>query len=124
MEPTILLIDDDPMVARLVQLMLEPEGYQLTVAPNGLEGLKIAQINPPDLLLLDLMLPGQDGFQVLHQLRAEPRTADIPVIVVSSKSQPTDKQTATEIGANAYLAKPYKRAELLSLIRSLLGERS
>jgi len=124
MKPTILLIDDDPMVARLVQLVLEPEGYQLTIAPNGLDGLKIAQTNPPDLLLLDLMLPGQDGFQVLRQLRAEPRTADIPVIVLSSKAQPTDKHTAAKIGANAYLTKPYKRAELLSLIRSLLSERS
>jgi hypothetical protein len=70
------------------------------------------------------MLPGQDGFEVLNQLRAEPRTAEVPVIVVSSKSQPADKQTATKIGANAYLTKPYKRAELLSLIRSLLNEAS
>ena len=123
MKPTILLIDDDSMVARLVQLALEPEGYQLTTAPNGLEGLKIAQANPPDLILLDLMLPGQDGFKVLNQLRAEPQTADIPVIVVSSKAQPTDKHAAAKIGANAYLTKPYRRAELLSLIRSLLSER-
>ncbi|MFQ6100209.1 MAG: response regulator [Anaerolineae bacterium] len=124
MTPTILLIDDDPMVARLVQLTLEPEGYQLVVAPNGLQGLKMAQTDPPDLLLLDLMLPGQDGFEVLNRLRAEPRTADVPVIVVSSKSQPTDKHTATKIGANAYLTKPYRRAELLETIRSLLSERS
>ena len=122
MKPTILLIDDDPMVARLVQLALEPEGYQLAIAPNGLQGFKMAQTNPPGLILLDLMLPGQDGFEVLNRLRAEPRTADVPVIVVSSKSQPTDKHTATKIGANAYLPKPYKRTELLALIRSLMSE--
>lgn len=123
MKPTILLIEDDPMVARLVELAVGPKGYQTIFAPNGLQGLKMAQANPPDLILLDLMLPGQDGFEVLHQLRAEPQTANVPVIVVSSKSQLADKETAAKIGANAYLSKPYKRAELLSLIRSLLSER-
>ena len=124
MKPTILLIDDDPMVARLVELSLESEGYQLAVAPNGLKGLKMAQTNPPDLILLDLMLPGQDGFEVLNRLRAAPRTADVPVVVVSSKSQPTDKQTAAKIGANAYMTKPYRRTELLSTIHSLLSEKA
>lgn len=123
MKSTALLIEDDPTAARLMELMLSSEGYQLVVAQNGLQGLKMARANPPDLILLDLMLPGQDGFEVLHQLRAEPRTADIPVIIVSAKAQTTDMQTATKIGADAYLTKPYKRAELVSLVGSLLSKR-
>ena len=120
MKPTILVIEDDPMASRLVALMLGNAGYQVVSASNGLQGLEMAQDSPPDLILLDLMLPGPDGFDVLSQLRTEPRTASVPVIVVSSKSQHTDKQTAASIGANAYLTKPYKRAELLETIRSLL----
>lgn len=111
------------MAARIVEMVLSPEGYQIVTVPNGRQGLEMAQATPPDLILLDLMLPGQeDGFEVLRRLRAEPRTADVPVIVVSSKAQPADKEMAANIGANAYLTKPYKRAELLSLVRSLLSE--
>lgn len=120
MKPTILVIEDDPMTSRLVELMLVQEGYQVTIASNGLQGLEMAQALSPDLVLLDLMLPGPDGFDVLNQLQAKHQTAKIPVIVVSSKSQHADKQTAANIGANAYLTKPYKRAELLETIRSLL----
>lgn len=87
MQSTILVIEDDPMASRLVELMLAHEGYQVVIAPNGLQGLEMAQTDPPDLVLLDLMLPGLDGLDVLSQLQAEPLTADIPVIVVSSKSQ-------------------------------------
>ncbi len=123
MKPTVLLIEDDPMAARIVEMVLGPERYQIVTVPNGRRGLEMAQANPPDLILLDLMLPGQeDGFEVLRRLRAESKTTDVPVIVVSSKAQPADRETAANIGANAYLTKPYKRAELLSLIRSLLSE--
>ncbi|MDY7079510.1 MAG: response regulator [Chloroflexota bacterium] len=122
MKPTILVIEDDPKSVRLVTLILHREGYQTVVATNGLQGLKIAQENPPDLILLDLMLPGMDGFEVLHRLRAEARTSDVPVIIISAKAQITDKQTAIKVGASAYLTKPYRRAELLPLIASLLSE--
>lgn len=123
MKPTILVIEDDPIAAKLMQYQLERKGYQILIASNGVQGVKMIQVNPPDLLLLDLMLPGLDGFEVLNRLRADPQTADLPVVIVSAKSQPGDKQMAARIGANAYLTKPYDRAELLALIRSLLSER-
>jgi len=123
MARTVLVIEDDPASARLAKLILGSEGYQTVVASDGLQGLKMAQADPPDLILLDLMLPGQDGFEVLHRLRAGPRTADVPVVVVSAKAQATDKQAAAKIGADAYLTKPYRRTELLPLIRSVLSER-
>ncbi|OQY23763.1 MAG: hypothetical protein B6I35_03040 [Anaerolineaceae bacterium 4572_32.2] len=123
MKPTILLIEDDPMTSRLVELTLTHAGYQVVLVSDGPRGIEMAQADPPDLILLDLMLPGPDGFAVLTQLRAEPRTADVPVVVISSKSQLADKQIASTIGASAYLTKPYKRSELLQTISSLLSEK-
>jgi CheY-like chemotaxis protein len=121
MAQTILLVEDDPLSARLADLVLRSEGYEVITAPNGLQALKIAQDAPPDLIMLDLMLPGLDGFEVLNRLRANPKTADVPVVVVSSKSQPTDKHTAIKVGANDYLTKPYRKNELLEVVRSLLS---
>jgi len=124
LQAVILMIEDDPASARLMELMLQSEGYRIVIAPDGVQGLKIAQTDVPDLILLDLMLPGEDGFEVLRRLRAEPSTADLPVVVVSSKAQAIDRQVAADAGADAYLTKPYGRVELLSQIRSLLGEDS
>lgn len=121
-EPTILVIEDDPITSRLVTLVLTNTGYQVASASNGIQGLEMAQDNPPGLILLDLMLPGLDGFDVLDQLRAIPQTSNVPVIVISSKSQPGDKQIASRLGADAYLTKPYKQPELLEKIHSLLNK--
>ena len=121
MPQTILLIEDDPLSARLADLVLGSEGYQVVIAQNGIQGLKVARETPPDLVLLDLMLPGLDGFEVLNRMRSDPQTANVRVVIVSSKSQPTDKETAAKIGADAYLTKPYRKADLLEMVRSLLS---
>lgn len=122
MERTILLIEDDPLSARLVDLILKSEGHQVIMAHDGFQGLQIAQNTSLDLILLDLMLPGIDGFEVLRRLRADPNTADVKVVVVSAKSQPADKERAAELGTNDYLTKPYRKVELLKVVRSLLSE--
>ncbi|MBN1814024.1 MAG: response regulator [Anaerolineae bacterium] len=122
MERTILLIEDDPLSARLVDLILKSEGHQVIMVQDGFRGLEIAQGTSIDLVLLDLMLPGIDGFEVLRQLRANPKTADVKVVVVSAKSQPADKERAAELGIDAYLTKPYRKIELLEVVRSLLSK--
>lgn len=119
-EPTILVIEDDPTTASLLEMTLNSEGYQVLTAPNGLWGLKMARSALPDLILLDLMLPEMDGFEVLNRLRADPQTADVPVLILSAKDQPSDRRAADKIGADAYLVKSYEKAELLDLVRSLL----
>lgn len=119
-EQTILVIEDDPLTASLVEMTLSTEGYQVLTAPHGFQGLKMAQETPPDLILLDLMLPGLDGFEVLNRLRADPQTAGVSVVILSAKDQLSDRQFAERLGADAYLTKNYDREELLDLVRSLL----
>src|SRR3972149_6100057 len=116
----ILVIDDDQEVLQLLIIMLEHEGYQVSVAANGVQGLKIARNQRPDLVLLDLMLPGIDGFEVCSRLRKEPATATVPVLIVSAKSQQTDRAAGTKVGANGYLTKPYQRKELIAQVRMFL----
>jgi CheY-like chemotaxis protein len=120
MNPTILVIEDDPPAAHLLDILLGREGYQTLIALNGVEALEIVRTQPIDLILLDLMLPGLDGFEVLNRLRNDPRTATLPVAVISAKSQLSDKRAAARVGADAYLTKPYKNADLLVMVGSLL----
>ena len=119
-KPTILIVEDDSTTASLVKTILDREGYRPLIAHNGPEGLEIVRSQTVDLIMLDLMLPGIDGFEVLNRLRADPATADLPVIVVSVKSQPTDKRAAAKVGADAYLTKPYDVSEMLTLVDALL----
>ena len=118
----ILVIDDDHEVQQLLILMLEHEGYQVSVAADGFQGLKIAKNQRPDLVLLDLMLPGIDGFEVCSRLRKEPATATVPVLIVSAKSQQTDRAAGAKVGANGYLTKPYQRKELIAQVRAFLNQ--
>ena len=118
----ILAIDDDPVMLHLLTAMLKHEGYQVSAAADGFQGLKIARNQRPDLVLLDLMLPGIDGFEVCSRLRKEPATATVPVLIVSAKSQQTDRTTGAKVGANGYLTKPYQRDELISQVRLFLDQ--
>ena len=120
MEGTILIIEDDFLAARLLERQLSSEGYRILIAHNGLQGLQTCQKERPDLVLLDLMLPGMDGFEVLSRLRSDPRTAEISVVVISAKTDPADQEIATRMGANAYLTKPFSRAELLETVHALV----
>ncbi|HEY77394.1 MAG TPA: response regulator [Thermoflexia bacterium] len=120
MDGTILIVEDDLLAARLLERQLSSEGYRILIASNGLQGLRMCQTEQPDLVLLDLMLPGMDGFEVLSRLRSDPRTAEVPVVIVSAKTDPADQEMATRMGANAYLTKPFQRAELLETVRSLM----
>jgi len=124
MAKRILLIEDDPSVLRAISYMLEKEGYDVLTAMNGLVGLRKAKEENPDLLVLDVMLPGIDGFEVCHRLRAESQTAQLPILMLSAKGQEADRSTGLEVGANEYLTKPVERSVLLSKIEALLAAKS
>lgn len=114
----ILVIEDEPDLREGLQHNLEHEGYQVQTAADGAEGLEIARQMQPSLILLDLMLPGLDGLEVLRRLRQEGHVT--PVIVLSARSQDRDKVAGLELGADDYLTKPFGLAELTARIRAVL----
>lgn len=119
----ILVIEDDPIGLRLIQYTLQHEGYQVLSALNGQEGLRKANEENPDLIILDVMLPGIDGFEVCYRLRAEPQTAQLPILMLSAKAQDTDKTTGLKVGADDYLTKPASPSEIVKRVRTLLAQR-
>jgi DNA-binding response OmpR family regulator len=120
MKKRILLVEDDPSAIRLVSFTLEQEGYEVLTASNGLEGLRKAREEKPDLLVLDVMLPGLDGFEVCQRLRADAETASLPVLMLSAKAQEIDRTTGMKVGADDYLPKPADPAEIIARVASLL----
>ena len=118
----ILIIEDDPEAAHILELSLKREGFKLSVAMDGTQGVSAIQSSRPDLILLDLMMPDIDGFEVTRRTRANPDTAGIPIIVVSARTQEADKLMAKQVGANGYLTKPYRRTDLLAAIRTCLPQ--
>ncbi len=118
--PTILVVEDDAAVARMLSATLEAEGYHPLVACTGEEGVTLALREGPQLILLDLMLPGMDGFEVVQNLRGNARTAHIPVMVVSARHDAADKVRAFESHVDDYLTKPFNGDELLARIRTQL----
>lgn len=116
-EPSILIIDDEAAIRKLLEITLQANGYKVQLAVNGQEGLTTAAMHPPDLILLDLGLPDQDGQMVLTQLR---EWYTPPIIILSVRSDETDVVMALDNGANDYLTKPFRPGELLARIRSAL----
>jgi DNA-binding response OmpR family regulator len=123
MEEKILVIEDDPATSRLVDYSLRHEGYQVITASNGLEGIRKAHDESPDLIILDVMLPGMDGFEICHRLRAENDTARLPILMFSAKAQEIDKDTGLKVGADDYLPKPAAPAEILDRVEKLLSKK-
>lgn len=116
-----LIIDDDVDTLQLVGLVLQREGYQILVADNGPKGLALAESELPDIILLDVMMAQMDGYEVARQLRANPETVPIPILMFSARSQIEDKVAGFESGADGYLTKPARPSELQSQVRSLLA---
>jgi pilus assembly protein CpaE len=121
MAEKILLVDDDLDTLRLVGLMLQRQGYEVRAASNGLQALSMVQGDLPDLILLDVMMPEMDGYEVARRLRADPATADIPIIMFTAKSQVDDKVMGFEAGADDYLTKPTQPRELFAHMKAVLG---
>jgi diguanylate cyclase (GGDEF)-like protein len=118
--PTILVVEDDLLLGRLLRNTLETEGYSVVVVPSGEEGLRYAVREVPQLLLLDIMLPGIDGFEVVEQLRNTAKTAHIPVVMLSARHDTADKVRAFASDVDDYLTKPFNTDELMARIRTQL----
>ncbi len=120
MAPKILIADDDPETLRLVSLMLQKQGYQIITASNGVQAIGLARVEKPDLMIVDVMMPDLDGFEVVRQLRKNQDIAATPILMFTAKTQVEDKVEGYEAGADDYLTKPVHPAELQARIRSLL----
>ena len=120
--PEILVVDDDAVNASLMAELCEGFGYRTRVVGGGAEALEAVTERRPDLILLDLAMPQVDGFEVLQRLKSDERSADIPVVIVSTKDQETDKMWGLRQGAKGYVTKPAQEKELMSTIHSLLGD--
>jgi two-component system response regulator MprA len=116
----VLVIDDEESIVDLIKLGLKYEGFQVEAAFDGPEGLAAAQRIDPDLIILDSILPGVDGLEVLRQLRLNPTTRDVPVLMLTAKGKVQDKVTGLATGADDYLAKPFSFEEFVARIRAIL----
>ena len=116
----ILIVEDMESVVTLLRSLLEREGFQVTVAQDGLEALEAVRRDKPDLVLLDLILPGLDGLEVCRRIRHDPLTAHLPIIILSGKEEEADKVIGLEIGADDYITKPFQANELIARVKGRL----
>ena len=117
----ILIIDDSPTELHLFQKMLEKSGFETLVADSGEEGLRKAKSSRPDCILMDVVMPGLNGFQATRELSSDPETSTIPVIIVTRKDQQVDRVWGMRQGARDYITKPVKEGALMSLINEALA---
>ena len=119
----ILIIEDDPTSLRLIEYALKQRGYQVLTTLNGLEGIITAQKEEPDLIILDIMLPGIDGFEVCRRIHSGSQTAKIPILIISAKTQKEDINAGFRAGADDYLPKPASPTEIINRVESLLSRK-
>ena len=120
---TILIVDDEDDILELIKFNLKGEGYNILQAMTGEEAIKIAKQSGPDLMVLDLMLPGIDGLDVTRHLKKNDATTDIPIVMLTAKGEESDIVTGLELGANDYISKPFSPRELTARIRAILRRR-
>lgn len=118
----ILIVDDSPTEIHLLKTLLERHGYQVLEATSGDQGVALTTSTLPDLVLMDIVMPGLNGFQATRQISRNARTAHIPVVIVTSKNQETDRVWGERQGARGYLVKPIQESVLLGTIEDLLAE--
>jgi DNA-binding response OmpR family regulator len=120
MSSRVLIVEDEPDIRELVVHHLKREGYQVSAASGGEEALRLVQAAPPDLVILDLMMPAMDGLEVCRRLRQNPATASLPIVMLTAKGDEIDRVLGLEIGADDYVVKPFSPKELLARVRAVL----
>src|SRR4030066_822732 len=117
----ILIVDDDLDTLRLVGLMLQHQGYRIVGASSGIQAIALSQGDKPDMVLLDIMMPDMDGYEVARKLRSDPATSSIPIIMFTAKTQVDDKVEGFEAGADDYLTKPTQPRELFARDKAVIA---
>ncbi len=117
----VLLIEDEPNIAEAIRFILGRNGWHVFVQSDGRDGLAAVAAVRPDLVILDLMLPGMGGMDVLCHLRRDPLTQNLPVMMLTAKGQGRDREAATRAGVSAFMTKPFSNADMVAAVRALLG---
>jgi DNA-binding response OmpR family regulator len=118
----ILAVDDEPHILKLVSFSLAKAGFDVLEATDGLSAIEIARAEKPDLILMDVMMPALDGYEACRRLKADAETADIPVVMLSAKSQQVEQAAGLKSGALEYICKPFTPRALVEAVRGYLGE--
>jgi DNA-binding response OmpR family regulator len=118
----VLVADDDAVILRLLEVNFSLEGYDVTTADRGETALGLAKDHDYDLIVLDVMMPGMDGWEVCERLKSDPHTARVPVVFLSARTQEQDRERGLELGVSAYVTKPFDPEELLSLAERLTAD--
>ncbi|MCK4837168.1 MAG: response regulator [Desulfobulbaceae bacterium] len=121
MTPTVLLVDDEPNILLSLKFLMQKEGYEVLVAQNGEEALAIARQCLPDLVILDVMLPSPNGYEVCQAMRADPQLTELYILMLTAKSNPADREKGLAMGADDYVSKPFSNQELVGKVRVILG---
>jgi DNA-binding response OmpR family regulator len=124
MAKTILIVDDEPNIVVSLEFLMKREGFDVAIAADGESALAAIEASKPDLILLDIMMPGKDGYEVCRQIRATPDWQTIKIVMVSAKSRDTEIAKGLALGADAYITKPFSSKELAQQVKQLLGSHS
>ena len=119
---TVLVIDDDPVILELLRVNFEIEGFDVLTAHDGDEGLELAQSQKPDVVISDIMMPRRDGLQLLSDLKGDPRTEGLPVILLSAKAQKSEVQHGLDLGADDYITKPFDPIKLIERLNAVVDK--
>jgi len=122
MAKKIMVVDDEPYIARVIKFKLEQEGYTVISANDGQSGLQKIKEEKPDMVLLDVMMPGLSGYEVCQKIKEDAELAGIPVVILTAKGQERDREQGLTIGASDYITKPFSPNRLLELVKNMIGD--
>ena len=118
----VLVIEDEPNITEAISFILSRDGWTVHIHSDGVTAVERVRATPPDLVILDVMLPGRSGFDILRELRASPDTADLPVMMLTARGAAKDREMALSLGASHFMTKPFSNSEVLSHVRTLAGD--
>ncbi|MCC5960974.1 MAG: response regulator [Rhodobacteraceae bacterium] len=121
MDKRVLVVEDEPNISEAIRFILTRNGWHVDVTADGVAAIGDLQANPPDLLILDLMLPGVSGFDILKALRADPATQAMPVLMLTAKGQTADREEAQRLGVTRFMTKPFANSDVVAAVREMAG---
>ena len=120
MSKKVMIVDDEPNIVLSVEFLMKRAGHEVVTAGDGEEALRVLAETKPDLMILDVMMPNKNGFEVCADVRANPETADLPILMLSAKGREAEREKGLSLGANAYITKPFSTHELVARVDELL----